>query len=62
MRRLGRKRGVAVRVDARRGKGDHSLVWFGDRRTTLGGSGELPKGTLATMLKQLGLTLDDPRE
>lgn len=62
LRRLGRKRGVNVTVDTRRGKGDHRTVRFGTRHTVLGGLGELPKGTLAGMLKQPGLTLDDLRE
>lgn len=60
LRRLGRRRGVAVEVVAERGKGSHRLVYFGDRRTTLRDpKDELKKGTLHAMLRQLGLTLDD---
>jgi hypothetical protein len=36
---------------------------YGDRRTMVGGPGELPKGTLrAIMLRQLGLTTADFEE
>ena len=60
VRRLGRKRGVPVEVDASRGKGSHVTLLYGRRFTTVPGHrGDLPKGTLAAMLKQLGLTLGD---
>jgi hypothetical protein len=62
VRRLGRKRGLPVRFDPKRGKGDHGTLHFGDRRTIVGGQGELKKGTLHAMLRDLGLTLDDLRE
>jgi mRNA interferase HicA len=62
LRRLGRKRRVEVRHDARRGKGDHGMLHYGDRRTIVGGLGELPKGTLRAMLPQLGLTMADFEE
>jgi hypothetical protein len=52
VRRLGRKRG----------KGDHGVLWYGERRTFVGGRGPLKTGTLQGMLKALGLTLDDLRE
>jgi hypothetical protein len=44
------------------GKGDHGMLTFGHRRTVVGGRGELPKGTLHDMLRQLGLTLADLEE
>jgi hypothetical protein len=62
VRRLGRKRGVVVIFDPERGKGDHGLLWYGDRRTFVGGRGPLKTGTLHGMLKALGLTLDDLKE
>jgi hypothetical protein len=30
-----KKRGLAFRVDFRRGKGGHAMVWIGDKVTTL---------------------------
>jgi mRNA interferase HicA len=62
VRRLGRRRGVAVDFDPDRGKGDHGRLRYGDRLTYVGGRGEIKKGTLHGMLKALDLTLDDLRE
>lgn len=60
LRRLGRKRGVAVAVRRRRGKGSHMLLDFGGRWTTIPGHpGDLPPGTLKAICRQLGV---DPRE
>lgn len=61
LRRLARDRDLTFQFDADRGKGDHGTVRFAGRRTILGGLGEIKKGTLMTMLKDLGLTLDDLR-
>lgn len=61
IRRLGRKSGVPVSFDGGDGKGDHGKLWYGDRFTTVGDRGELRKGTLMAMLKQLGLTMEDLR-
>lgn len=61
VRKLGRKTGVKVRIDASRGKGDHRTLTYGDRFTIVGDRGELKSGTLHAMLKQLGITLDDLR-
>lgn len=61
LRRLAQDRGVEVRFDSHRGKGDHGTIRFGGRRTILGGVGEIKKGTLMAMLKDLGITLDDLR-
>lgn len=47
----------APRLDARRGKGGHARLWIGDRFTTVP-AGELKKGTLEAILKQLGLPKD----
>jgi mRNA interferase HicA len=63
VRRLGRKRGVEVRHDARRGKGDHGMPHHGGRRIIVGGLGELPKRTFrAAMPRQLGVTTADFEE
>lgn len=60
VRRLGRKRGVPVDIQAERGKGSHRLLYFGDRRTVIRDpKQELKSGTLHAMLRQLGLTLRD---
>ena len=60
IRRLGRQRGVAVRFEARAGKGSHGRLYFGrrfttvkDRRKTIGA------GLLAAMVRQLGLRRED---
>lgn len=60
IRKLGRKRGISVEVVTSRGKGSHVTLLYGSRFTTVPGHrGDLPKGTLAAMLKGLGLTLGD---
>lgn len=60
LRRVGRERGVAVRVESRHGKGSHARVYFGGAFTTLKDrKKELPRKTLRTMLRDLGLSEDD---
>ena len=60
LRRLGRQRGVAVSLDKDRGKGSHSVVYFGRRRTTLPAHrGDIGKGLLGKLCKHLGITRDD---
>ena len=60
VRKLGRNRGISVEVVTSRGKGNHVTLLYGPRFTTVPGHrGDLPKGTLAAMLKALGLRLDD---
>ncbi len=62
IRRLARKRGVACRLDTRRGKGSHGTLFYGDRFTVVKDrKDELDPGLLHDMLKQLGLTKDDLR-
>lgn len=62
LRKFAKARGGQVIVIANRGKGSHRMVGFevggAVRRTTLR-KGELPKGTLAAMLKQLGIPPKD---
>jgi len=53
LRRL-RRLGAEVVTD--RGKGGHVMVRLGNRRAIVAtGSGEIPPGTFAAILKQLGL-------
>ena len=60
IRRLGRKRGLAVSLDKDRGKGSHAVIYFGSRRTTLPTHrGDIGKGLLGKLCKQLGITRDD---
>jgi len=56
LRRLGRARGVEVRVDQRQGKGSHATLFYGGRKTTLKDPRkEIGPGLLGSMLRQLGL-------
>jgi mRNA interferase HicA len=60
IRKLGRRRGVEVRFAARRGKGSHGTLYFGDRKTVVKDrKKELSSGLLADVLRQLGL---EPRD
>jgi mRNA interferase HicA len=61
LRQLARRRCVSFSFDQKRGKADHGTIRFGERRTILGGKGELKTGTLHAMLRDLGLRLDDLR-
>ena len=56
LRKLGSKRGVAVRLDELKGKGSHAALYFGSRRTTLKDRRkEIGTGLLRAMLRQLGI-------
>lgn len=60
VRRVGRDRGVAVRFEARPGKGSHGRVYFGERFATVKDRRkEIDTGLLAAMLRQLGLGRED---
>ena len=62
IRQLGRKRGVAVRFEARPGKGSHGRLYYGDRFATVKDRRkEVGSGLLAAMLRQLGLNRQDLR-
>jgi mRNA interferase HicA len=57
---LAKKRGVACRVDEKRGKGSHVTLYFGDRLTVVRNpKDELKTGTLHAMCKQLGIEKGD---
>jgi mRNA interferase HicA len=60
LRRLGRQRGVEVRLDELKGKGSHAALYYGARRTTLKDRRkEIGPGLLRVMLRQLGLSPRD---
>ena len=60
VRRLGRKRGLAVRFERRQGKGSHGRLYYGDRFATVKDRRkDIGIGLLAAMLRQLGLNRED---
>jgi mRNA interferase HicA len=60
IRRLGRRRGVAVLFDRASGKGSHGRLYYGLRFTTMKDRNkEIGPGLFNAMLAQLGLTRDD---
>ena len=60
IRKIGRKRGIAVSLDRGHGKGSHGRLYYGDRFTTLKDrKKEIGPGLLSAMLGQLGLTRAD---
>ena len=60
VRKLGRSRGVAVRLDERRVKGSHGRLFYGTRFTTVKDrKKEIGAGLLAHMLAQLELSRED---
>ena len=62
VRKLGRKRGVYVTVDSKRGKGSHIELRYGTRKTYVPDIRKrLPPGTLSGMIRHLGLNSKDFR-
>jgi mRNA interferase HicA len=60
IKKLGRRRRVAVSFDGGHGKGSHGRLYYGGRFTTLKDrKKEIGPGLLKAMLDQLGLTKDD---
>jgi len=56
VRILGRKKGLDVHVDKKRGKGSHQTLYYGDRKTIVRNPrDELKTGTCNAMLNQLGI-------
>ena len=56
--RVARDRGIEVQFVARRGKGSHGTLYYGEKFTIVRNpKDELKSGTLHGMLKQLGLKL-----
>ena len=57
---LAKRRGVQASMDAKRGKGSHVTLYYGNGRTIVCNPKDEPKtGTLHAMLDQLGITLKD---
>lgn len=54
LREGARRRNVPFRIEYRRGKGGHAMVWVGARFTTLP-SREIDPKTARKIIKQLGL-------
>lgn len=60
VQRVGRERGIAVRCEARPGKGDHGRLFFGERFAAVKDRRkEISAGLLAAMLRRLGLKRED---
>ena len=60
VRKTGRKNDVQVQLVARRGKGSHQTLFYGNRFTIIRNpKDEIKTGTLHGMLEQFGLTLTD---
>lgn len=61
--KVGKAHHVAVRFEARRGKGSHGRLYYGDRFTTLKDrKKEIGPGLLQKMLADLGLSRSDIEE
>ena len=59
---LGRERNVPVRIDAKRGKGSHVTLYYGDRKTMVKDRRkEIGPGLQSAMIRQLGLDTSDFR-
>ena len=59
---LGRERQVPVRLDAKWGKGSHSILYYGDRKTVMKDQNkDIGPGLLSAMIRQLDLDPDDFR-
>lgn len=57
---LGRERGVVARVDAKRGKGSHITLYYGNHKTIVKDRRkELGPGLLSRMIRDLGLDRRD---
>ena len=60
IKKLGRKNGIYVKFVARRGKGSHGTLFYGEKFTIVRNpKDELKPGTIHAMIEQLGLTIDD---
>ena len=57
-RRYARKTGQNCYFDRRQGQGSHGMFYLGNRQTVIK-HGEISKGMLIAMLKQLGINWED---
>ena len=59
---LGRERQVPVRLDAKRGKGSHSILYYAERKTVMKDQNkDIGPGLLSAMIRQMDLDPDDFR-
>ena len=58
VRRYAKAHGLDFEVDSSRAKGSHVMVKLGSRKTVVK-SGEIGRGLLNAMLKQLGIDSED---
>lgn len=58
LKRFAKKHRIDCDFDPKRGVGSHGTVFLGDRKTIVP-HGELAPGTLAAILRQLGITKND---
>ena len=57
---IGRKNGIRVRIDAKRGKGSHITLYYGSQKTVMKDRRkEIGAGLLSIMIRQLGLGRED---
>lgn len=57
---LGKQQGLAVIIEKHHGKGSHSTLYFGNKRTTMKDrKKEIGKGLLNSMLADLGIDKDE---
>ena len=62
LRKLGKKRGLSVRIDKKRGRGSHFILYFGSKYTVMKDRRkEIGPGLLKKILDNLGLTRKDIR-
>lgn len=60
LKRLGRKRGLAITVDKKRGKGSHALIILEGRQSILPrNKDKLGDGLLKSICADLGITPED---
>lgn len=57
-RRYAKQTGQACRFESGHGKGSHGLLYIGPQRTVVS-NGELKRGTLRAMLRQLNIRKED---
>ena len=60
LKKIGREKGLAVRLDRKRGKGSHFTLYFGVKRTIMKDrTKEISPGLLNNILANLGLKKED---
>ena len=60
LRKIGKKQGLAVRIEKKRGKGSHFTLYFGNNRTIMKDrTKEIGPGLLKKILDNLGMTKED---